>query len=186
MGTAATCKASVRPLYAWEVEQARLVFNNSLQYERVRVHECTTWTNAIDRIGRRLKGMPPSEYHNAITLGNHCFFPVKLPDSFSPPGEKGHDDLCWLIHELTHAWQFQHMGWSYLFKALDAQIRQKGAAYDFGQAEGLKMRRRDGWDLRKFNLEQQGDIARSYYYRLCRGQDVSDWLPYIEDIQRLA
>ena len=176
-------KHIVRSLYDWEILEARRVFGTSLKYDRVRVHENATWTNAMDRLGRRLKRMPALETHNAITLGNHCFFPVRLPDRLQLPGDGEHYKVCWLVHELTHAWQYQHMGWIYLVKALSAQFRQKGSAYDFGHADGLKKRRKEGWDLRKFNLEQQGDIARSYYERLCRGEDVAEWLPYIDELQ---
>jgi hypothetical protein len=180
------CKPSVRPMYDWEIQEARKVFANGLNYEHVRIHECRTWTNALDRLGRKLKGMPPEEVNNAVTLGNHCYFPVKLLDQFVPVGHPENYKLSWLIHELTHAWQFQHMGWRYLYLALSAQIRQKGAAYDFDGEDGLKKRRREAWTLQKFNLEQQGDIARTYYDRVCRGIDVSAWQPFIDEFQKLA
>jgi hypothetical protein len=179
------CKPSVRSLYAWETEEARRVFGSGLRYDAVRIHECTTWTNSIDRVGRRLKGLKPLKHgHNALTLGNHCYFPIRLPENFLPAGHPEHYKLGWLIHELTHVWQYQHMGWNYLIKAVGAQMREKAKAYDFGQEEGLKSRKRDGWTLRKFNLEQQGDIARTYYERICRGEDVTHWQDFIDDLKR--
>jgi hypothetical protein len=180
------CKPSVRPMYDWEIQEARKVFADGLRYERVRIHECRRWTNAMDRLGRRLKGMPLEDVNNALTLGNHCYFPVKLLDQLVPINHSENYKLGWLIHELTHAWQYQHMGWRYLWLALSAQFRQKGAAYNFDGEDGLKKRRRDAWTLQKFNLEQQGDIARSYYERTCRGIDVSAWQPFIDEFQKLA
>lgn len=179
-------KRTVRSLYGWEIEAARLVFGTRLNYERVHVHEATTWPDRIDQMGRKLKKMEASNGHNAITLGYNCIFPVRLPDYPVGPQDARFNDLCWLIHELTHAWQFEQMGWSYLVKAITAQLRGGAMAYDFGGIQGLILCRAQGWKLQDFNLEQQGDIARSYYYRLCRGENVACWLPYIEDIQRPA
>ena len=181
-----SCKPLVRSLYPWEIEEARCVFANSLDYRCIRIHECVTWPNTLDKIGRWLKRMPVIETQNAITMGNHCFFPVNLQTQLVPVDDVEYYKLPWLIHELTHTWQYQHLGWRYLLQALGAQFRQKENAYNFGQAEGLKMHRREGWTLRKFNLEQQGDIARSYYERIRKGEDVTDWVPYIEDIQHQA
>jgi hypothetical protein len=179
-------KKSVRPMYAWEIVEAQKVFAVGLNYGRVCIHENNTWTNAMDRLGRKLKGMPPVEVNNALTLGNHCYFPVKLLDQFVPVDHPENYKLGWLIHELTHAWQYQHMGWRYLWLALSAQFRQKGAAYNFDGEDGLKKRHREAWTLQKFNLEQQGDIARTYYDRVCRGVDASAWQPFIDEFQKLA
>ncbi|MEW5871136.1 MAG: hypothetical protein AB1894_17810 [Chloroflexota bacterium] len=175
----------VRSLYAWEVQEARRVFAASLQYERVRVHENTGWPDSVNQLGMRLKGIKSTvPVHNAITLGNHCYFPVQLLVDPVPVGHPDHGSFCWLIHELTHAWQYQHMGWRYLGLALYAQFRYGAQAYVYGEEEGLRQRQREGWKLSNFNLEQQGDIARNYYERLCTGQDVSAWLPFITDLQQ--
>jgi hypothetical protein len=181
MGPTENCQPRVRPLHVWEIQEAYLVFADRLNYNRVRIHECASWPDAIDRVGRKLKGQPPIENsHNAITLGNHCFFPVMMPEHPVKWGEADFYKVAWLIHELTHAWQFQKIGWKYLIKALSAQFKQ---GYDFGGENGLKMRRKDGWNFRKFNLEQQGDICRGYYENLCAGKDVSAWQDYIHEIQ---
>ena len=188
------CRRRVRPLYGWEAVEARQVFGNSLRYERIRIHECATWTDAIDRLGRRLKRMPPPgpEQHNSVTLGYHCYFPVSLPDSLVLPGDPLDYGMPWLIHELTHAWQYQHMGWVYLVRALAAQFRYGTAAYDFGGEANLVKCRQNHWTIAKFNPEQQGDIAR-YYYDSLRSTNAIDepnkqnalsaYKPYIGDIQ---
>jgi hypothetical protein len=168
----------------WEKQEARLVFGDGLQYERIRIHEDNLWTNAIDRIGRRIKKLPPSNVPNALTLGNHCFFPVKLLDQLVPVNHPEHCKQGWLIHELTHAWQYQHIGIRYLWYALLTQLRQKGMAYNFGGADGLLRLYRQGWNLNMFNMEQQGDIARTFYDRLARNEDVRAWMPFIEEFQK--
>ena len=186
--SAASNSSRVRPLYDWEVAQAHIVFGGALRFEKVRVHECAAWPDAIDRLGRRLKHMPPPDIqdHNAITLGYNSYFPVQFPATVVPLGQPQDYVMGWLIHELTHAWQYQHTGWTYLLRALSAQIRLGADAYDFGGPDGLLARRQEGWTFHSFNLEQQGDITRSYYEAQRAGQDVSAWLPYIQDIQSTA
>lgn len=174
----------VRGLYAWEIEEFSPVFGNSLKFEQVRIHELSSWPDAMDRLGRKLKGMPPpsSESHNAITLGNHCYFPVRLPEAPLSIGDPQSYKLDWLVHELTHAWQYQQIGWIYLVKALRAQFRDKEQAYDFGGESGLLKSRQKSIPFKKFNPEQQGNITQSYYVRFRLGKDVSAWQPYIDEI----
>jgi hypothetical protein len=140
----------------------------------------------INAIGLRLKRMPPSDAHNAITLGNHLYFPVKLVAQSVDVDHPEHYKICWLIHELTHAWQYQHLGWRYLGMALDAQLRYGKNAYDFGGEAGLVRAHQQGWKLADFNLEQQGDIASSYYKKMSQGQDTRAWQPYIQEIQGIS
>lgn len=179
-----------RPLYLWEIEQARLVFGDQLDYRRIRIHECNPWPNRINQVGVFTKTLfkkvekPAHAVDNAITLGNHCYFPVRLPELLAREDPECHRRVCWLIHELTHTWQYQQMGWRYLTRALLAQFR---AGYQFGGEAGLQAQSSQGGSLHSFNLEQQGDIARSYYDRLCKGLNVDAWQAYIDrDIKRLA
>ncbi len=176
------CVKRVRRLYDWEIAEASYVFGSSLRYDKVLVHECATWTDAIDRLGRRLKKMPPGTTHNAVTIGFNCYFPVQLPET--RPDDIANSTMSWLIHELTHAWQYQHMGWGYLYLALSAQFRLGARAYDFGGPAALAALRSKGWTLRHFNPEQQGDICRTYYICRCENGDTSNWLPYINDLAR--
>src|SRR5262245_16698552 len=113
-----------RPLYDWEIVEARLVFGDRLNFARVRVHENANWTDSLDRFGRWLRRMKrPPGTHNAITLGYHCCFPIKFPQTHPPPLAEDAFLMGWLIHELTHVWQFERMGWVYLARALQAQLR---------------------------------------------------------------
>ena len=149
-------KKLTRTLYDWEVEEFTPLFGNTLQYQLIRIHECTPWPDTIDRLGRKLKGMPPpsANSHNAMTLGNHCYFPVQLPEILVPMNHPNNYKLDWLVHELTHCWQFQHFGWKYLVKALRAQFRDKENAYEYGGAEGLLKSRQNDIRFKQFNPEQ--------------------------------
>ena len=180
----APCKHRIRQLYNWEIQEARLVFGNKLKYERVRVHECASLPDIVNRFGTRLKGLKYTGKPNAITLGNHCYFPIKLQAHQNSIAISDLGKIGWLIHELCHIWQFQHMGWRYLILALEVQLRLKGEAYNFGGEQGLTTRHKQGWRLKDFNLEQQGDIVRSYYERLRGELDTSAWLPFIVEIQQ--
>jgi hypothetical protein len=175
---------STRPMYTWEIQEARRVFGEQLRYERVRIHEGATWPDRVNRIGTRMKDMKSSGDPNAITLGNHIYFPVRLLAAPLPYTHSEFYKIPWLIHELTHAWQYQRLGWRYLVKALKAQISEGRMAYDFGGEEWLRICYRRGWKLTDFNLEQQGDIARTYYDRLCRGIDISAWLPFVTEFNQ--
>jgi hypothetical protein len=94
--------------------------------------------------------------------------------------------FAWLIHELTHVWQYQNMGWRYLLIALDLQVKHGTQAYDYGEESGLLARLEKGWKFEDFNLEQQGDIARAYYQKLSNQKDARAWSAYLERFQDQA
>ena len=177
------CRPIVRQLSTWEIQEARRVFLDQIDYDAVRVHECTAWPDQINRIGTWIKRMPPPNRHNAITLGNHCYFPVPLLKEPVAPDDGRLELFSWLIHELTHVWQYQKMGWRYLALAMNAQIREGAEAYKFGHESGLMEAFAQGCQFSDFNPEQQGDIARYYYERIARGQDILAWKPFIAQLQ---
>lgn len=177
------CTPSVRRLFAWEIQEARRVFLDQLDYDVVRVHECTAWPDQVNRLGTWIKRMPPPSRHNAITLGNHCYFPVPLLKEPPPAHDPRLELFSWLIHELTHTWQYQKMGWRYLRLALSAQLIQRSEAYKFGDEQGLIEAFNQGRKFKDFNLEQQGDIVRYYYERMARGQSTLAWRPFIAQLQ---
>lgn len=170
-----------RALYSWEIQEAKRVFHNRLDYDIVRIHENATWPNLPHRASLMLRRLPHKGVLNAITLGNHLYFPIQLLKEPVPFGHSDFYKLLWLIHELTHAWQFQCIGWRYLASALNVQIRLGAAAYDFGNEDGLRQNHAQGYRLVDFNLEQQADIASSYYRRLVQQADVSAWQPFIRE-----
>lgn len=177
-------KPFVRRLYGWEIEEARRVFGNSMQFGNIRIHECSSWTNYFNQLTTWLRHLQRPLEDNAITLGNHCYFPVRLPDRLLHANQPDFYKLPWLMHELTHVWQYQRMGWSYFFRAVSAQLRNGSRAYKYGGAESLDQIYRQGFLLRDFNLEQQGEIIRDYYWRLMGGQDIRAFQPFIDQLQQ--
>jgi hypothetical protein len=183
-----TITRRMRALRDWEIEQACPAFGNTLNYEKVRVCEGYAWPDYANRFGRftRHQAPPGPGEHNAITLGNHCYFPIPLSEQPPSADHPDYSDMQWLIHEMTHSWQYQHTGIGYLFRALWAQIRLKDKAYDFGDVQGLVKARQKGLTLFSFNPEAQASIVETYYEHKFREWDVSAFLPYIEDLQKAA
>lgn len=179
------CKKFKRKMYSWEKDEFKPIFGESLDYEKVEIVECTPWPDALNKLGLKLKGLPPPKEneHNAVTIGNTCYFPIRLPEQLVQHGAPESYKHDWLVHELTHAWQFQHLGWLYLWKAVVAQLREKDKAYDYGGEEGLKKSRKNKKIFKQFNPEQQGNIVQAYYVRKRAGKDISSWQPYIDDLK---
>jgi hypothetical protein len=173
---------TTRRLSAVERDEASLVFGSGLDLDRIRIHEGVRWTTTLARWHARLRGEPPPAA-NAITLGFDVNIPTTLEISRVHIDAGDLNDMAWLIHELTHAWQFQHVGWAYLAQALSVQARLGPRAYDYGGEAGLRAARAAGNGWAKFNREQQGDIARDFYFNLKRGRDTSAWLPFITELR---
>jgi hypothetical protein len=91
--------------------------------------------------------------------------------------------MSWLIHELTHVWQFQRDGWIYFFEALWTQLKYGPDSYAYGWETGLIEARANGKKLWDFNREQQGDIVKHFYYRHRQALDTTAWDPFISDLQ---
>lgn len=170
-----------RRLSTYESEEVCLVFSSSLQIDQVWIHEQVGWPDWLGKLGQILRRRR-SGGHNAVTLGNHVFFPTKL-ETEHPQFETRLNQTAWLMHELTHVWQYQHYGWRYLFQALWAILRYGGQAYHLGSPETLIQARQAGAKFKDFNREQQGELARGYYVRLKQGKDVEPWEAYLQEIR---
>ena len=168
----------LRRLHAFEQAAAAQVFGSRLDCTRARVWEQTPWPNWVDTAGRWLARRPPRApgVHNAVAFGNWCCFPVLLPAAAEALA------LGWLIHELAHVWQFQQLGWRYLWLALRAQLQAGDAVYDYGGAENLLLCRARGATLQHFNVEQQAAILEHYYLLRCTAQDTAPYAPFARDV----
>jgi hypothetical protein len=171
-----------RFLSSTEKDEAEFVFGDSLQFERILIYEETPIPNWIAKIGSFFSKEDPP-VNNAVTLGNRLLFPILLKTSQEDIEDQQFTDMAWLIHELTHAWQYQHIGIRYLFDALCVQIKLGSDGYKYGGEDGLKDAHQKGKHFIEFNPEQQGDIARDYYLRLKQGKDTSAWDPFIDEIK---
>lgn len=126
-----------RPLRRDEVALARPVFGSSIDYSRVRL----------------IPG-PILEYR---TVANT----IRVPADFTIANEYMAQTL---IHELTHVWQYQQAGTSYISISLGTQLAgaietgSRNAAYDY--------RLNPGDSFFSFRPEQQGLIVENYFAML--------------------
>lgn len=132
-GLAAIFKTNIRPLTEEEIQRAKPIFKDTINYRRVRIDERA-------RLG-------PQQYQ-------FCYVSFHTINSW---GEM-HDDV--FIHELVHVWQYERFGAMYIAKALLAQ-REEG--YNYGGRSRLAKARELGGKLTDFNFEQQADIVMDYY-----------------------
>jgi hypothetical protein len=127
-------KFNSRSLYDWEIELAKTVFGDSINYKRVRIDE-------LSLTGPKQK--------------NFCYVSFYIINSW------GSMKNSTLLHELTHVWQFEQMGSVYIPKALKAQNSKMG--YNYGGVSALKASKEQGKSFLSFNIEQQGDIISDYF-----------------------
>lgn len=170
-----------RYLTAFEKAEARLVFGDGLDYTRAWVWDNTPLPNWVADVGAAIR-FQRRTWDNAVTLGDTSYFPMTLQAESDP----GH--MPWLIHELTHQWQFQRAGWRYLLEALGVQVRSGPKGYDYSDNKSSKEAalteaKASGKRLADFNREQQGDIARDYYSALKQGRAVTAWEPFIAEFR---
>jgi len=170
--------AKTRGLSSIERQEAQQVFSAGLDLNQVRIRENVAWTLLVARLGARIRSQAPPPA-NAVTLGTTIYF--SRPLSIRTGGTQADDlnDMAWLVHELVHVWQFRHLGWFYIPRALKVHLRGGSQPYDYGGAGGLRQAEREGRSLTDFNLEQQGDIARDFYLHLRLHAEIQPWESFV-------
>lgn len=148
-----------RPLTSEETAEARLVFGPGLDYSAIRITE-----DPLLGAGGIARTIPSG---------------INFPVGASSSG--GY--MPWLIHELTHAWQYQH-GRSVFATATRALLCYAGvSSYAYGGKPGLAAASAAGRGLSSFNTEQQGDIARDYYRDLKAATGVTEYAPFLVELR---
>ncbi|SDG80862.1 hypothetical protein SAMN05216553_111354 [Lentzea fradiae] len=157
MGFRATFRRGLEPR---EVEIAQQVFGDALDLSALRLAE----------------GGVLGSFGVARTLPRVVTFPVGV---LTKPQHRARYER-WLVHELTHAYQYQHgrSVLSLLPTAVAGFLRK--SLYDYGGVEGLH-----GKAFADFNSEQQANIIADYYYLSTYEphRDLSAYLPYIEHVR---
>ncbi|MCF7522154.1 type IV secretion protein Rhs [Neisseria sp. ZJ106] len=124
-----------------EIACAKKVFSDGLDYRKIRIY-------------RGIPGLPHSR--NAVSPNGHIYF----PRNHFPP-----DFACadvayqmWLIHELTHVWQYQkgfRTWWAgLLLMAVGGYFRSR--AYRYPPLSEITC-------FSDLNMEQQADFLAHYY-----------------------
>lgn len=130
-----------RKLTPNEINMARLVFSDGIDYARVKIY-------------RGIPGLPPLKV--AIAPNGHIYFPQNhCPPDFTQAGAAYR---MWLIHELAHVWQ-RHNGFypwlgGLLLTLCGGYWRRKG--YVYPKLASIQ-------NIGRLNLEQQADLIAHYY-----------------------
>ena len=133
-----------RALTAGEIDLARSVFGDAIDYSQVRMIRRKWW---------------PLQPRNTIMAPSGSLH-------FHPQGNAWSDDFSkepiplqgLFIHEMTHVWQAQRRGRFYL-----VLMRHPFCRYDYAV--------RAGWPLERYGLEQQAEIV-SHAFLMRRGMGV--------------
>src|SRR6266566_4517861 len=152
-----------RPLTPGEAAAAHRVFGSALNTEGVRISEGGVLTLGSE------KGI----WHSgtARTLPDRIYFPL---DAFQRK-----DFMSWLIHELTHVWQYQQ-GAEIPGMIFEGVVGN----YDYGKEAGLRKAWENGQAFDEFTTEQQGDILSHYYEALVAGQpDLSAYQGFVDQVR---
>jgi hypothetical protein len=166
-----------------EIREAESVFGAELPYAQIWIHEHARWPNWVGNLGAVLTRRPPPTAGNSVTLGKNVYFPRPLSTEPSHFEARIFGDMSWLVHELTHVWQYQHGGYRYAFDAVRKQLRHGASAYDYGAENGLKAAAARHTSLSDFNPEQQGAIVADYYLRRKVGLATAAWEPFIAELR---
>lgn len=125
-----------RALTTGEIAMARVIFKSAIAYGKVKIHRGSYFP-----FGLQSKG-------TAVAPNGNIYF---LPEDYLADFSAGTVyDKRWLIHELTHVWQYQ----------LGYPVRLRGAVrigldYDYVLTKDKR--------LGDYNMEAQGDILADYF-----------------------
>lgn len=132
--------AIARPLTPGEKHLADAVFRGALNTATVRIHN-----------------RPYASYQGrgvAMTPRGEVWF---RPDDYLPDFSLRVNDAAWLMHELTHAWQFQH----------GHNVRRRGLLEQASRVIGINPYRYGALDRSKpfsdYWNEEQGAIVEDYF-----------------------
>lgn len=159
-------KPNTRSLTSAEIAEAQKVYGNSIQYWKVRIDN-------FSLLAKLFSG-PNAD------LAFVTFHTINMSADIKG-ATAGSSAMAWLIHELCHVRQMESMGTQYISKAIHAQAT---TGYAYGGLAALQV---PGRTLSYFNYEQQGDIARDYYYEVTganRANVVAIYQPYISAMKQ--
>jgi len=149
-------KPRTRRLTPVEEQEARTVFGDSINYQQVRIdeHSLIAWLGA--------------KINNCSGMGVTTFHTINFNEKIKTAA--GNSNMKWLIHELAHVAQMEHVGSKYLVEAVYARTTE---GYEY--IPGAKPY------LRDYNREQQASIAADYYIARISGSSTAPYDTYIAE-----
>jgi RHS repeat-associated protein len=172
IGTKIQVPLDRRPLTNAEISEAKKVFGDTIDYDKVEVAKGTKWSNAFG-----LDGVGPIRSSTMVT-GNT----INVHESDMGKGTLKFKDKSVLIHELTHVRQYQKSGYGYMADSGINQIMKGSEAYNYRD----DMRKGVKWE--KLGAEQQAQMVQDYYEkRYIDKAPRSSWKeyePYMNDLKK--
>jgi len=101
---------------------------------------------ALDDVRVRTGG-PLTWFGAGVTIGNVISFPRGRYDGSAR-------SLPWLMHELTHVWQYQHGGLGYIPRSVREQLTEKDA---------YLVHYEEGKTFMEYDIEEQAVIVSEYF-----------------------
>jgi len=150
-------KSNTRRLTRVEEQEARKVFGDSINYKKVHIDE------------NSLLALLGAKRHKCSGMGITSFRTINFNKKIK--AAPGNSHMKWLIHELAHVSQMEHVGSRYMIEASYAR-----ATEGYGYTLGAKPHFRD------YNREQQASIAADYYISLVSGRSTVAYDPYIAEL----
>jgi RHS repeat-associated protein len=155
----------LRGLTSEELAEAKKIFGDDYDYSSIEI----LTGDELPFIGKILTATDA-----AVTIGNTIYFPNEKD------GSSEYDPdiyIDWLIHELTHAYQYQKDGYAYIPKSIIEQLTKGKDAYTIN------------WDFTKefddYGIEEQAELVELYYEVLNKRNTLpNEKLEYLENLLR--
>lgn len=153
------------PLTGTEIGQAAVVFGETgMRYGDIRVAQ--------------------GGLHNWIfKLNGNLAFATWRTIHLPLTGKHKRDNWPLMVHELTHVYQYEHVGTRYLGEAVYMLIKTKRDCYNYGGVEGLKTAVPTGKTYRDYNREQQAMIIQDYCTLTAQDQDTTAYEPFLMQLR---
>ena len=133
-----TSKVDNRPLTPGEIALCTPIFNQSIDYSRVKIHNGEYWW---------FFGL--QDCHTAVTPNGEIFFPPKIyQDDFSLLAGS---DQAFFVHEMVHVWQYQ-LGYGV-----------KSRRIQFWNPPTYNYTLDPANSLAHYNMEAQGNLLADYF-----------------------
>lgn len=115
------------------------------------------------------------------------WYTIHLPVKRGEGGETvgyGRANLALLVHELTHVFQYHHVGSRYLGEAIYFLVTTNRNCYQYGGSANLLICHQQGKLYRHFNREQQAQITQDYFTLSRQNHDISAYEPYLAQLRQ--
>jgi hypothetical protein len=161
------------PLTAAELTAVQPIFGPpNLRYQDVRIAQ----GGILHLIFRYNGGLAFATWYT-------IYLPVKR-EGGTGTAVSSRQNLPLLVHELTHVFQYHHVGSRYLGEAIYYLVTTSRNCYQYGGRANLRIYHQQGQRLRHFNREQQAQIIQDYFTQHRQNQDTSAYEPFLVQLRQ--